>query len=406
VTARGVDDRKTVGEALAWIDASVRELAPETVDLAGAVGRVLANDVAAAIDVPPFDRAAIDGIALRADETIGAGPYNPLSFRLASSAEALPTAAAVRVSAGDPLPRAADAVASLDRVQIDDAAGTCEVVDALAPGSGIERTGDHAARGAALLTRARRLHPGDIGALAAAGIARVPVVRRPAACVVQIGTGFAERGAPLRPGLVYETNGLLLEALIERDGGSVVGALRVDRDRMALRDALSRVGGDIVFVVGGTGRGPRDTAAEALAAAGELALHGVALRPCETAGMGQTAAGTPVFLLPGAPPACFWAYEFFGGRALRRMAGRDPAPPYPRRELASARKIVSEIGVAEVCPVRRLADGRVEPIPGFAESGIAAMARADGFVVVPEGSEGFAQGAMLTAYLFGGNSRE
>jgi molybdopterin molybdotransferase len=114
---------------------------------------------------------------------------------------------------------------------------------------------------------------------------------------------------------VGDSNGPMLRALVERDGGAVLEHTAVDRSRSGLVDALAAGGSDIVLVVGGTGPGRDDAAAPALSAVGELAIHGVALRPGETAGLGRTTSGVPVLLLPGAPTACLWSYELFAGRA-------------------------------------------------------------------------------------------
>jgi molybdopterin molybdotransferase len=107
-----------------------------------------------------------------------------------------------------------------------------------------------------------------------------------------------------------------------------------------------------------------------------------------------------VFLLPGAPAACLWAYEMLAGRAARRLGGRDPALPFATRRLSAARKLVSAIGRTEIVAVRRVGEGGVEPVVGFAEAGLAAAARSDGFVVIPETSEGVAAGAPVTVYLY------
>src|SRR5262249_3896683 len=143
-----------------------------------------------------------------------------------------------------------------------------------------------------------------------------------------------------------------------------------------------------------------DHAEAALAEAGELAIHGVALRPGETSGMGRTASGALAFLLPGTPVACLWSYELFAGRAIRRLGGRTAALPFPSRRMVVARKIVSEVGMTEVCPVKCLRDGTVRPIGSYPEMGLGVTARADGFVIVPEGSEGYAQGAPVSVYLY------
>lgn len=141
-------------------------------------------------------------------------------------------------------------------------------------------------------------------------------------------------------------------------------------------------------------------AAAALAAAGELAIHGVALRPGETAGLGRTAGGVPVMLLPGTPAACLWSYELFAGRAIRRLAGRDGGLPYRSHIMTTTQKIVSSIGITEICPVRCRLEGGVAPIASFSEIGLMAAVGADGFVIVPETSEGYPAGTAVDVYLY------
>ena len=383
-----------MADAAAWIDVEVAPLAAETVALAHAAGRVLAQDAVAAAAVPPADQAAIDGLALRADETAGASAYNPLSFRLtAADGAALAPGAAMPVGAGDPLPGGADAVVAREHVH-SGPSGSGEVIDPVAAGHGVAPRGSYVMPGTRLLERGRRLHPHDIGLLAAAGAAHVSVIGRPRVRCFLLARRSARSGAPLA-----DTHGPMLRALIERDGGDAVELRRVGRDRAGLAQALRTAEADLVIVAGGTGRGADDDAAPALAEAGSLAMHGLALHPGETAGLGRTAAGAPVFLLPGAPGACLWAYELLAGRAVRRRAGRDPALPFHRREMTTARKIVSAIGMTEIVPVRRLSEDRVERIASAA-AGIAAAVRPDGFVVMSEGSEGVPAGALVAVYLY------
>jgi molybdopterin molybdotransferase len=113
----------------------------------------------------------------------------------------------------------------------------------------------------------------------------------------------------------------------------------------------------------------------------------------------------PVLLLPGTPVACLWAYEFFAGRAIRRLGGRSPAWPFASRTATATRKIVSEIGMAEVVPVRQVNGDGAEPLPSFAAAGLRAVTEADGFVVVPEGSEGYQRGTTVTVYLYDEQAR-
>jgi molybdopterin molybdotransferase len=390
--------RARLDDVIAWIDGCTTALGAEEVPLAQAAGRALARDVAAAADLPACDRAAADGFALNADETVGASAYNPLPFRLVEAAAGVVPGCAVQVESGDPLPAGADAVVRLEHAAVD-TAGAVAVIAPVSPGNEVERGGSHAVRGSALVAAGRRLDPGEIGLLAAAGVDRVPVVAKPRVRCLVYADRLTDPGDTPAPGAVYDVNGLMLAALVERDGGVVVDRRIVPRNRGALREALASPGSDLILVAGGTGPGPGDEAAAALAEAGELAVHGVALRPGETAGTGRVN-GVPVFLLPGPPAACLWAYEIIAGRALRLLAGLSPELPFPSVTLSAARKIVSEIGMVEVCPVRCTRDGAVEPVVSFAEAGLSAAAQAHGFVLVPEASEGYPRGAPVTVHLY------
>ena len=192
----------------------------------------------------------------------------------------------------------------------------------------------------------------------------------------------------------------MIRVAVERDGGVIGECVAVERDKMTIRATLVETDADIAIVVGGTGRGADDHSAAALADAGELAIHGVRLRPGETTGLGLTVSGVPVALLPGAPASCLWAYELFAGRAIRRLGGRNTELPYRASEMITARKIVSSLGMTEICPVRCGTGDTIEPLPSFAETGLMAAVGADGFVIVPQGSEGYPQGARLTVYLY------
>jgi molybdopterin molybdotransferase len=394
-------ERARLSDVVAWIDGWAAPLAAEDVVLAHAAGRVLARSVEAPHDLPPFDRAAADGFALRADETVGASAYNPLPFRLGPASAGVAPGVAVAVASGDPLPADADAVVRLEHA-MPEPPGAIAVIAPAFVGNAVERQGSHAVRGSALLPSGLQLDASDVGLLAAAGLERVPVVGMPRVWCMLLTGRTTEAGRTPAAGEIHDANGPMLAALVERDGAVLAGRHRVGRDRNALGEALRHAieaqEAHIVLVVGGTGPGADDHAAAALAEAGALAVHGVAVRPGETAGAGR-AAGVPVFLLPGAPADCLWAYELIAGRAVRLMAGRSPELPYAEETLRMARKIVSEVGTLEVHPVRRTVGGEAEPRPSFGEAGPAAAAQADGFVLVPEASEGHPQGAAVRVYI-------
>lgn len=360
----------SVERAIAWIDAANGRLAAEAVPVSEASGRVLAEDICAAYPIPSADCAALDGFAVRARETLGAGAYHPIVL------------AACLVAAGGALPEGTDAVVPLEHAEPQQDAGVA-MVEAVAAGDNVHRRGAIAGAGAILLTGSTRLGPRQLGLLACARLTRLLVVRRPRVRIVIAGSVMS--------GAVEDSDGPMIRAAVERDGGLP--------ETTGLADAFA-AGADIVLVIGGTGPGAADKSATALAASGELSIRGVALRPGETAGIGRTAGGTLAMLLPGAPAACLWTYEMFAGRAIRRMAGRDPRLPFRRRPMTTARKIVSAVGLTEICAVRYRPDGAVEPTASFAETGLKAAVEADGFVIVSETSEGHPAGSVVDVYLY------
>ncbi len=368
--------------ATAWVDAAILPLGGEDAPISEAWTRVLAADIRAAGPIPPADRAALDGFAVRADECLGASAYNPLELPL------------IGVAAGDDLPVGTDAVVPLDNTE-PDGRGRIIVVEPIAPGEHVERQGAVATRGTVLAPSGTRLAAHHIGMLAEAGLARVFVIRQPRVQICRVKPTQSETGE--------ESNSSMIRAVTERDGGTLDGFVISERGQAAIRDVLVETTADIILVIGGTGLGVDDHAAGALADAGELAIYGMALRPGETTGLGRCRNGVPVVLLPGAPAACLWSYELIAGRAIRRLGGHNPELPYCSREKTAARKMVSSIGTTEICPVRLGAGDTIEPLPSFAETGLMAAVAADGFVIVPESSEGYPQGARVTVYLYEGS---
>jgi len=392
VRLHGFSSLASTEQAMAWVDAHAERLLAEMVATEDAPGRVLYAPLQAADDLPSADRAAEDGYAVRARETIGAGAYNPLVFALQEPGAPLGPGAAALVTTGAPLPHGADAVLPFRAAHLDGA--SLEVLAAVAEGTGVERRAHEIRTGAPLIDTSCALRPQDVGLLAALGVERVQVVRRPRVRLVIAGP---KRSVGLPPS--RDADGPMLHALVARDGGAVEDVVVGADERGAIARALAAPGVDAILVAGRTGTGPDDEAPLALAEVGELAIHGIALRPGSSTGMGRVGA-VPVVLLPGDPLACLCAYELLAGRLVRRLAGRDPRLPHPVREAEVGRKIVSAVGFVDVCRVR-LADGRAEPVGSVEEGGLASAVRADGFVVVPSPLEGHAPGARVRVHVYG-----
>jgi molybdopterin molybdotransferase len=190
----------------------------------------------------------------------------------------------------------------------------------------------------------------------------------------------------------------MLRGLVARDGGVLQALVRTGDDPALIRNAITAPGADVVLVSGGSSVGTEDHAPRLLAEVGELAIHGVAMRPSSPAGCGRIG-DTLVFLLPGNPVSCLCAYDFFAGRAIRLRGGRSGDWPHRRREGIVARKIVSAIGRVDYCRVR-LTGEDVEPLALSGASILSSTTRADGFVIVPSESEGYGAGSEVTVYLY------
>jgi molybdopterin molybdotransferase len=403
VRMHGFAHRSEVRDVLAWIDAHARRLPGERVAVEHATDRVLAADVMAPIAVPAFDRAAMDGYALRGAETAGASEYNPIAFPVLGQAlpgqpftGAVPPGAAIRIMTGAPVPEGVDAVVPAEYAT--EVEGRIDISRPVAPWQHIGRIGEDVALGAAALAAGRRLRPQDVGLVASLGIAEVEVVRRPKVRLLVTGNEVVPPGRPKGPYEIYDANSYTLRGLLARDGGALESHQRLGDDPEVIAAALRAPGADVILVSGGSSVGTEDHAPRLLADLGELAIHGVAMRPSSPAGAGRIGA-TLVFLVPGNPVSCLCAYDFFAGRAIRVLGGRPAEWPHRQRRATVARKIVSAVGRVDYCRVR-LVGSEVEPLALSGASMLSSTTRADGFVIVPAESEGYGAGAEVTVYLY------
>lgn len=403
VRMRGFRHRRTVSDTLQWIDDQSLVVATELISLAEAHDRVLAEAVTSTIDVPAFRRAMMDGFALLAADTQGATGYNPLQLRILG--QVLPgqqfdgqvqPGTAVRIMTGAPLPAGADAVLPAEKVS---ASGEqLSVFDEVPPQKHVGEIGEDIQRGTIVLSKSRRLRPQDLGVLSSLGCGQVRAYRRPRVRLVITGNELCEAGST--PGLhrTVDANSPMLRALIARDGGELLfHGITEDRPE-AIRDAMQDSEADVVVVSGGSSVGQEDHAPRVLSEVGQLAIHGVAMRPSSPTGMGQIGQRL-VFLLPGNPVSCLCAYDFFAGRAIRLRAGRPATWPYVARRGTLLRKLSSVVGRQDYARVRF--DGeQVDPIAIAGASVLSSTSRADGFVVVPSDSEGYPPGAEVKVFLY------
>jgi len=376
----------SIDDALARVLARARPLDKERVPVAAAAGRVLAEDVAARVDLPPFASSAMDGFAVRAGDLPG---RLPVVFRIAAGLPAdrpLAPGEAMEISTGGAVPEGADAVVPIEHVVEQD--NWIEVADPVAFGAHVRPTGGDVRVGDPLLEAGTLLGAAQIGALAAAGVAEAMCARRPTVVVLSTGTELRAPGEELGPGQIYESNGPMLAAAFEAAGALVERIGPIADDEQSHRDALERgLAADVLVSSGGVSVGPHDLVRRILAELGvEEDFWGVAVRPGKPLAFGGRGA-TLVFGLPGNPVSSLVAVELFVRPALLGLQGA--ARPGPRWELARLDSALRRNAARAELVRARTRDGAgeavLEPLTGQESHMIARAAGADALVLVPAG---------------------
>jgi molybdopterin molybdotransferase len=386
----------SVDEAQKLILERVEPLGAETVLLEGAFGRVLAEAATATVDLPPFDSSAMDGFALRAQDTPG---RLPVAFRIAAgspSARALEPGEAMGISTGGVVPAGADAVIPLEYVVDHD--NTIEISEVVEVGANIRPTGGDMRRGDVVVDRGVRLRAAHLAALAAAGRPDVQAARRPRAAVLATGSELRPPGEPLQPGQIYEANSVLLAAQLASSGAVAERLSSVEDDEEAHREALGRgLEADVLITSGGVSVGPHDLVRATLAELGvEEVFWGVSVKPGKPISFG-VAGRRLVFGLPGNPVSVLVGFELFVRPALLALQGvSEPLPRFERGMLGSALR--RSPGRDELVRARLVSGAEgvvVQPLAGRESHMIARAAGADALVFVARGDGSLPEGDLV-----------
>ncbi|MBW2312963.1 MAG: molybdopterin biosynthesis protein [Deltaproteobacteria bacterium] len=371
----------------------------ETVELAEALGRVLAEDVRAVPDVPGFDRSNMDGFAVRAEDTFGATEATPA--RLSLNSETIPTGiepqqevkpgTATTIATGGMLPRGADAVVPVEHTDLEDDGRTVVVRNACVPGQALSFAGTDVGSGETVLFAGTPLTSRETGVLAAIGCERVTVHKRPVVAILSTGDEIVQPGEAMRPGLVFDSNGRILADAVRELGGTpwFLGAFRDDEDtlRQAVHEAIAKA--DLVLLSGGTSKGEGDLCARVVEGLDPgIQVHGVALKPGKPICLAAHGS-KPVVILPGFPTSAVFTFHEFVAPVVRELAG---FPPERRESVAAhlALPVQSDRGRLEYLLVGlvRRPDGQLAAWPmGKGSGSVTSFSRADGFVRIPRNVE-------------------
>jgi molybdopterin molybdotransferase len=387
----------SIDQARDAVLAEVRTLGAEDIAVADALGRVLAEDVTAAADVPGFANSAMDGFAVRS---------GPAGRRLRIAGEsragapapmALGDGEAIRISTGAMLPDGADAVLQIELVGEED--GAVVLHDDVAPGRNIRHPGEDLKAGTRVLAAGARLGPAELGVAVNAGRAALRCTRRSRVAILATGDELVDPGAPLGPGQIHDSNALTLSALAT-EAGARATMRRLADDRAATEAGIAAAldDADLVVLSGGVSVGPHDHVKPALAANGvDEVFWRVALRPGRPTWFGvRRSDGTLVLGLPGNPVSAYVTFVLFARPALAALQGADPRPPMRRATLAVA---IDRHPDRDECVRVRIDDaGAATPTGPQGSHVLSSLLGADGLAVIPRGEGTLAAGAAVDVY--------
>lgn len=388
--------RTSIDEALRLFLENISTLRKtEEVSLEACIDRVLAEAITSERNVPHYRRAAMDGYAVKASDTMGASPTNPVMLQLSDRIE---EGSLTWVHTGAVMPEGADAV-----VVVEDTVAVGNLIEIRAqayPNRNVGQIGEDIKKGERIFDKGHLLRPCDVAVIASIGFDRVKVFKKPVVAVVPTGDELLSRKKSMDvppPGMVIETNGLMSALYVEKWGGipRYVGIVPDNPD--SIKKVLeANLDADMILLSGGTSVGKRDYAPEVVADLGELLVHGIGVSPGKPAALGIIK-NIPVVCLPGYPVAGLVGLYLFVRPGIKKLAAIPDIPELILKKHLAA-KISSNIGYVSF--VRVVIEGdKVRPVAGALSGALSSVAKADGYVLVPENIEGYEEGEEVDVFL-------
>ena len=374
----------------------------ELIPIDDAVNRVLVEDLTAQMNVPPFNRSAMDGYALKHEDTFGAGQFKPKTFNIVGDIHAgdnpvymIQSGECMQISTGAVMPEGADAVMMVEDTERE--GSQVKVFKSLTPGANIGKMGEDIKEGTLVLKAGVLLDAGKVGVLASQGLSQVKVYAKPRIAVIPTGEEVVQGGGKLKPGQLFDINSHTISALVSACGGIPVKIGISGDTKEKLKAAITEgLKSDIVVLSGGSSVGERDLLVDVLEGWGEMLFHGVQVKPGKPT-IFAVIEGKPLMGMPGYPTSCLINSYLFLAPALRKMAH---LPPHKGNTVQAklARRVPGSTGRRQFLTVKLVGD---EAVSVFKESGaITSIAEADGYIEIPENIDLLEKGEIVTVTLF------
>jgi molybdenum cofactor synthesis domain-containing protein len=388
----------SVDEALRTVLAYAKRTELEEIGFADALNRVLAEDVHSPVDSPPFDRAAMDGYAIRGEDSFGASPNKALRLRILNKRVEIGARECFPIQTGMPMPKGSNAVVMLEYTK--ERGSDLELFRPVTPGKNVSFIGEDVKKGDVVLKEGRVLRAHDLGMLASIFKSTVPVYKRAKLGIISTGDELLDPSVAGGNGIA-DVNSYMLAALTKKIADPRrIGIVRDDYDsiKTAISSGLDDCDG--LLTTGGSSVGKRDFLADAVSDLGEIKFHGVAIRPGEPTGFGIIN-NKPVFVLPGYPVAAIAAFEMLVRPFLYAMHGvkEERAKIFA----IASKKIPSAVGRTDFVRVKRICsedECYVEPIRVSGSGILSSMTKSNGFVLIEENKEGIEEGERVAVVLY------
>ncbi len=401
---KGFQKLTSIDDALSIFlkELKLKRLQPEQVQIQRALSRVTAEDVVADHDLPPFDRSAVDGYAVRAQDTFEASQFDPKTLRVTKDKK-IGEKVAREIWTGNPLPGDADAVIMLEHTKRKD--DEIEVWNPVTPGGNVSKKGEDVREGQVAVESGTRLKPQHIGLLAGLGMTYIKVVEKPKVAILSTGDELVDLGHKAEANQVIDVNRLVLSAMCQELGADAID-LGIAKDDPSEIDAKIREGikkADVFITTGGTSVGYDDLVPTAIDHIGTpgVVVHGIAMRPAMPTAL-AIVHGKPVIVLSGNPVAAMIGFEVFARKLILKLLGIE-SEPRPMLRARLTRKVPSALGRRVFLRVRVFEEEdefMAEPVRVKGSGILSTMTKANGYVVVPENREGLKRGESVTVHLF------